>query len=67
MKSPCEQCISFAICNGKIRESRIPDVVKYSTVRGCVDLRDYLFGKQKDRVTKTRVAFGLPPRKPPDW
>ena len=63
-KCPCEQCISYAICYARIREIEIPDVVMYSGRRKCTDLRDYLFSKEKDRVMKTRIVFGLPKIKP---
>lgn len=64
MKCPCEECISFAICNMKIKES----VGQHSVMRECCDLQEYLglnrqFRRRsyRDQINFARKLFGLPP------
>ena len=64
MKCPCEECISYAICNARLKEMEEPDVVKLSSRVNCVSLRSYVCdGTSMSTIRKTRVLYNLPPRK----
>jgi hypothetical protein len=64
-KCPCKGCISYAICNTKLKEMERPDVVKLSERAKCFDLRDYLYDAPSMLpIRKTRVLFNLSPIKP---
>jgi hypothetical protein len=41
-KCPCEECISFAICNARIKEMEDPDVTRFSFNVDCDLLLDYI-------------------------
>ena len=62
-KCPCEQCISYAICNAQVNSMNIPDVTGYSIERNCEALMQYI--KVNTRcdngalVDNTRRLFGL--------
>ena len=42
MKIPCKECISFAICNAKIKQMITPDVTRFSMARECDALQSFL-------------------------
>lgn len=62
-KCPCEQCISFAICNAQINSMNIPDVTRHSIERNCEILMEYIKADTRHDngplVDKTRKLFGL--------
>ena len=65
MKCPCEQCISFAICNSIIRDKEVPDVSQHSLDKDCYELQQFLGMGLGDRklckkdVNNARKIFGL--------
>ncbi len=63
MKCPCEQCISFAICNAQINSMNIPDVTRHSMDRECESLMQYIRANTRSDngslVDNTRRLFGL--------
>jgi hypothetical protein len=63
MKCPCKECISYAICNAKLKAMEEPDVVKLSVRVKCNSLMDYIYVPTMHTIRKTRVLFNLPPTK----
>ena len=58
MKVPCEQCISFAICNVQIKEMKEPDVTQFSMKMNCDNLKGYIrLGVKGDHATYNRVEI----------
>ena len=67
IKCPCEECISFAICNSNIRKMHRPDVCQHSLSRKCKELQEYIsvFAESESEmdisnIDNTRLIFGLP-------
>ena len=67
IKCPCEECISFAICNSIIRDQQVPDVSQFSLDRNCEQLKEFvgmglpipnreLF---REYINNARKVFGL--------
>jgi len=62
MKCPCEQCISFAICNSMMK--KIMDVSHLSIEKDCSTLRKYI--QEEDhtlyfkKVNVARKLYNLP-------
>jgi len=65
IKCPCEECISFAICNIEIKTYAIPEVCLLSKRVKCDALKDYvgitLQQVNYKEVDNARVIFGLKP------
>ncbi len=64
-KVPCEDCVTFAICNSLIGTSKYKDVTNLARNKRCSLLMDYIdhkFGR-KALVDEARAIFGLPPVK----
>ena len=68
MKCPCEECISYAICNSMVKAMNTPDVCQLSIYKNCPDLKVYLNVHEADhnstyedscRINYTRDIFGL--------
>jgi len=73
MKCPCEECISFAICNNTIKDMPKPKVKALATVRQCYDLLYYLnyedhmknpgkliyYNETEIRINTARQLYGL--------
>ena len=65
MKCPCEECISFAICNSIIKDMEVPDVSHLSLDKDCYELKDFLGMDLSDRklfkkdINTARKIFGL--------
>jgi len=65
MKCPCKGCISYAICNARLKGMDNPDVVKLAFRAGCVNLRSYVQGGHgMANIRTTRLLYGLSPYKP---
>ncbi len=64
-KVPCEDCVTFAICNSLIGTSKYKDVTNLARNKGCSLLIDYISSKfgRKVLVDEARAIFGLPPVK----
>ena len=67
IKCPCEECISFAICNSSIRIMARPDVCQHSLSRKCKELQAYIniYAESESEmdlsnIDNTRRIFGLP-------
>lgn len=66
MKCPCEQCISYAICNAKLKEMSIPEICTLTKEINCEALKDYIklldqLNVRYDRIDHTRTLFNLKP------
>jgi len=76
IKCPCEECISFAICNAKIKSMHTPDISNFSSMIDCEILSEYIDAKPlyyvsyeignkkvryRARVDKTRTLFKISP------
>ena len=74
-KCPCEECISYAICNSIINDMSSPKVRRLVDARDCFDLFHYLnyeeplgsgiflFISEADvRINTTRQLYGLDSR-----
>ena len=63
MKCPCEQCISFAICNSIMK--KVEDVTHLSMEKNCSALSDYV--REEDntmyykKINVARKLYKLPP------
>lgn len=73
MKSPCKECITFAVCNMEIKQMPSPDVTQFSMSKDCDMLQSFLrlnltreehFITNKSQIRAARKAFGLPAVKP---
>ena len=62
MKCPCEECISFAICNSVMKE--IMDISHLTIERDCIILRRYIQEKDSDlyyeKINAARKLYNLP-------
>jgi hypothetical protein len=75
MKCPCEECISLAICNAKLKAMVRPEICVLSKVINCNELNKYIGvfviagGSRLDsysdlnynRIEDVRSTFGLEP------
>ena len=68
MKIPCEECISYAICNVQIKQMKVPDVTRFSLNKGCDRLQKFIRLYEKDgqhsvfnsrEISETRKFFKL--------
>jgi hypothetical protein len=50
---PCKQCISYAICNARIKQMKKPDVTRFSEDTNCIYLQDYI------RLNEPREEYSL--------
>jgi hypothetical protein len=68
MKCPCEECISFAICNAQIKSMGIPSVINHAIYKKCSTLHKFMKLNAEKSFTKfnqtevnyTRMIFKLP-------
>lgn len=49
-KCPCEECVSFAICNSTIKDMTVPTIANLSTTRGCNELLEFIHMNKKGYV-----------------
>lgn len=73
---PCEECISFAICNVQIKQKYPKDVTQFSLIKNCEMLQDYIgihrlkIGEHsilnRKEIANARKLFGLEPVFPKD-
>lgn len=72
-KCPCKKCITFVMCNTRLKEMTIPEVISLSKLVDCDDLKKYIgiikSGENRtsylclnyEMVDKARNVFGLSP------
>ena len=65
-KCPCEECITYAMCNARLKEMTRPEICVLAKEVDCKVLISYInlldqFNIRHDRINRTRIFFNLEP------